>query len=99
MWYSLSANLEVINKYSFDDNDISNDDETGRTTVQTPDMLTRQHGCDWSVDLSSSFNHPHGYMLLKTNEEMGEAGLAARQASQIEPSSLTRASSVGAMIE
>jgi hypothetical protein len=24
-------------------------------------------------------------MLLKTNEEMGEVGLAARQASQIEP--------------
>jgi hypothetical protein len=37
---------------------------------------------DWSVNLSSSFNHPRGYMLLKTNEEMGEAGLA----SQIEPS-------------
>ena len=51
------------------------------------------------MDLSSSFNHPHGYillktneemalgfMLLKTNEEMGEARLAARQVSQIEPS-------------
>uniref|UniRef100_A0A674B8J8 Myosin-11-like n=1 Tax=Salmo trutta TaxID=8032 RepID=A0A674B8J8_SALTR len=25
----------------------------------------------------SSFNHPRGYMLLKTNEEMGEAGLTA----------------------
>jgi hypothetical protein len=23
-----------------------------------------------SVDLSSSFYHPHGYMLLKTNEKM-----------------------------
>ena len=30
----------------------------------------------------------HGYMLLKTNEEMGEVGLKARQASQIEPSSI-----------
>ena len=29
----------------------------------------------------------HGYMLLKTNEDMGEAGLATHQASQIEPSS------------
>ena len=37
------------------------------------------HQLDWSVDLSSSFNHPRGYMLLKTNEEMGEAGLAASQ--------------------
>jgi hypothetical protein len=31
---------------------------------------------DWSVDLSSSFNHPRVYMLLKTNEEIVEAGLA-----------------------
>ena len=40
------------------------------------------------MDLSSSFNHSRGYMVLKTKEEMGEAGLAARQASQIEPSSI-----------
>ena len=41
-----------------------------------------------SVDLSSPFNHPYGYMLIKTNEEMGEAGLGALWASQIEPSSI-----------
>jgi hypothetical protein len=29
-----------------------------------------------------------GYLLLKTNEEMGEAGLAARSASQIELTSI-----------
>ena len=40
-----------------------------------------------SVDLSS-FNYSHGYMLLKTNEEMGEAGLAASWESQIEPISI-----------
>ncbi|CDQ71450.1 unnamed protein product [Oncorhynchus mykiss] len=53
------------------------------------------------VDLNSSFNHPRGYrllktneemargyMLLKTNKEMGEAGFAAPEASQIEPSSI-----------
>ena len=51
---------------------------------------------DWSVELSSSFNHSHGHMLLKTNdkmprgyillksnEEMGEAGLTVLRASQI----------------
>jgi hypothetical protein len=43
---------------------------------------------DWSADLSSSFNHPRGYTLLKTNEEMGEAGLASRWPSQIEPISI-----------
>jgi hypothetical protein len=31
------------------------------------------HQLDWSVDLSSSFNHPCEYMLLKTKEEMGES--------------------------
>jgi hypothetical protein len=41
-----------------------------------------------SANLSSSFNHPRGYMLLKTNEEMGETGLAARWVSQIEPISI-----------
>jgi hypothetical protein len=30
-----------------------------------------------SADVSSPFNHPYGYMLIKTNEEMGEAGLGA----------------------
>ena len=39
------------------------------------------------MNLTSSFNHPRGYMLLKPNEKMGEAGLAARQALQKEPSS------------
>ena len=40
-------------------------------------------------------------MLLKTNEEMGEAGLAAHQASQIEPSSILAPgyADVGAMTE
>jgi hypothetical protein len=52
------------------------------------------------TDLGSYFNHPCGYMLLKANEEMGEAGLALRSASQIEATSiLALASSVGAMIE
>ena len=30
----------------------------------------------------------HGYLLLLTNEEMGEAGLAAQSASQIELTSI-----------
>jgi hypothetical protein len=42
---------------------------------------------NWTRDLSSSFNHPRGFMLLKTNE-VGEAGLATRKVSQIEPSSI-----------
>jgi hypothetical protein len=46
------------------------------------------HQLDWSVNLSLFFNHPRGYMLLKTNEDIAEAGLATRQASQIEPSSI-----------
>ena len=46
------------------------------------------HQLDWSVDLNSSFNQPGGYMLLKTNEEMGEAGLAECQATITEPSSI-----------
>ena len=29
-----------------------------------------------------------GYLLLQTNEEIGEAGLAARSASEIEPISI-----------
>ena len=48
-----------------------------------------------------------GYLLLYTNEEMGEAGLSVRSASEIERSSilalgrrsLAHASSVGAIIE
>ena len=51
-------------------------------------MVFYHNQLDWSVHLSSSFKHLRGYMLLKTNEEVGETGLALRQVSQIEPSSI-----------
>jgi hypothetical protein len=48
-------------------------------------ITTNRTGVWTSVQL---LNHPRGYVLLTTNEEMGEAGLAARQVLQEQSSIL-----------